>query len=136
MPLVKLKPETEVFISKRFQQVVSLHILKNLLKRVEAQVPLLLGIHGPSGEGKTFQCENILKNMGVKRFLISGGQLDNPVPGQPSSFIRTPIFGPARASRVVRQVWRWCWSTMSILGWAPGENLKSIPSTRSMYLVS
>lgn len=89
MPLVKSKTENEIFISKRFQQIVSLHVLKNLLKRVEAQVPLLLGIHGPSGEGKTFQCENILKSMGVKRFLISGGQLDNPVPGQPSSFIRT-----------------------------------------------
>lgn len=99
MPLVKSKPETEVFISKRFQQVVSLHILKNLLKRVEAQVPLLLGIHGPSGEGKTFQCENILKNMGVKRYLISGGQLDNPVPGQPSSFIRTSYI---RASESIK----------------------------------
>ena len=99
MPLVKSKTENEIFISKRFQQVVSLHVLKNLLKRVEAQVPLLLGIHGPSGEGKTFQCENILKNMGVKRFLISGGQLDNPVPGQPSSFIRTSYI---RASESIR----------------------------------
>lgn len=88
MALVKDKPAVEVFISPRFQQVVSLHVLKNLLKRVEAQVPLLLGIHGPSGEGKTYQCEYILKNMGVKRFLVSGGQLDNPVAGHPSAFIR------------------------------------------------
>ncbi len=99
MPLVKTKPASEVFISKRFHQVVSLHVLKNLLKRVEAQVPLLLGIHGPSGEGKTFQCENILKDMGVKRFLISGGQLDNPIPGQPSSFIRSSYI---RASESIR----------------------------------
>lgn len=99
MALVKSKPADEVFISERFQQVVSLHVLKNLLKRVEAQVPLLLGIHGPSGEGKTFQCEYILKNMGVKRFLISGGQLDNPIPGQPSSFIRSSYI---RASESIR----------------------------------
>ena len=99
MALIKSKTENEIFISKRFQQVVSLHVLKNLLKRVEAQVPLLLGIHGPSGEGKTFQCENILKSMGVKRFLISGGQLDNPVPGQPSSFIRTSYI---RASESIK----------------------------------
>lgn len=99
MTLVKSKSASEVFISKRFQQIVSLHVLKNLLKRVEAQVPLLLGIHGPSGEGKTFQCENILKNMGVKRFLISGGQLDNPIPGQPSSFIRSTYI---RASESIR----------------------------------
>jgi hypothetical protein len=99
MTLVKSKTATEVFISERFHQIVSLHVLKNLLKRVESQVPLLLGIHGPSGEGKTFQCEYILKNMGVKRFLISGGQLDNPIPGQPSSFIRRTYI---RASESIR----------------------------------
>lgn len=99
MALIKHKTETEVFISKRFQQVVSLHILKNLLKGVEAQVPLLLGIHGPSGEGKTYQCEYILKDMGVKRFLVSGGQLDNPVAGHPSAFIRQTYI---RASQSIR----------------------------------
>jgi len=99
MALIKHKTETEVFISKRFQQVVSLHMLKNLLRGVEAQVPLLLGIHGPSGEGKTYQCEYILKDMGVKRFLVSGGQLDNPIAGQPSAFIRQTYI---RASQSIR----------------------------------
>ena len=99
MALIKHKTETEVFISKRFQQVVSLHMLKNLLRGVEAQVPLLLGIHGPSGEGKTYQCEHILKDMGVKRFLVSGGQLDNPIAGQPSAFIRQTYI---RASQSIR----------------------------------
>jgi ATP-dependent 26S proteasome regulatory subunit len=99
MALIKHKTETEVFISKRFQQAVSLHMLKNLLRGVEAQVPLLLGIHGPSGEGKTYQCEHILKDMGVKRFLVSGGQLDNPVSGQPSAFIRQTYI---RASQSIR----------------------------------
>ncbi|MEE9188301.1 MAG: AAA family ATPase [Anaerolineales bacterium] len=99
MALIKHKTETEVFISKRFQQAVSLHMLKNLLRGVEAQVPLLLGIHGPSGEGKTYQCEHILKDMGVKRFLVSGGQLDNPVAGQPSAFIRQTYI---RASESIR----------------------------------
>jgi SpoVK/Ycf46/Vps4 family AAA+-type ATPase len=99
MALIKHKTETEVFISKRFQQAVSLHMLKNLLRGVEAQVPLLLGIHGPSGEGKTYQCEHILKDMGVKRFLVSGGQLDNPIAGQPSAFIRQTYI---RASQSIR----------------------------------
>ena len=88
LDILKSKKATPVFISDRFQQIVTLHILKNMLKRSEVQVPLLLGIHGPSGEGKTFQCENILKNMGVKRFLLSGGQMDNPISGQPSRLIR------------------------------------------------
>lgn len=88
LEILKNKKASPIFLSNRFQQVVTLHILKNMLKRSEVQVPLLLGIHGPSGEGKTFQCENILKNMGVKRFLLSGGQMDNPITGQPSRLIR------------------------------------------------
>lgn len=87
--MIKLgKKADTVFLSTRFQRVVALHILKNMLKKTEVQVPLLLGIHGPSGEGKTFQCENILKKMGVKRFLLSGGQLESPVPGQAAQLVR------------------------------------------------
>jgi SpoVK/Ycf46/Vps4 family AAA+-type ATPase len=89
MTTSELKIKEQIFIPERFRRVVSLHILKNNLKRVEVNVPLLLGISGPSGEGKTMQCEYILKNMGVKRFLISGGQLDSPVPGQTASLVRS-----------------------------------------------
>jgi pantothenate kinase-related protein Tda10 len=53
-----------VYISERFRQALVLHILKNLLRHAEVQVPLLLGIHGPSGEGKTFQCEYIFEEYG------------------------------------------------------------------------
>jgi len=89
MNIQKFKKSSQVYISKRFQQAVILHILKNNLKQVDAEVPLLLGIHGPSGEGKTYQCEQILKKMGVKRFLLSGGQMESPVPGQPAHLVRT-----------------------------------------------
>jgi SpoVK/Ycf46/Vps4 family AAA+-type ATPase len=91
MPIAPhLAKKTEpVFISPRFQQAVALHVLKNNLKRTDVQVPLLLGIHGPSGEGKTFQCEYVLKKMGVKRFLISGGQLESHLSGEPARLIRT-----------------------------------------------
>jgi hypothetical protein len=99
MALVMNRMDTDIFVSPRFHKAVSLHVLKNLLKRVEAQVPLLLGIHGPSGEGKTYQCEHILKDMGVKRFLVSGGQLDNPIAGHPSAFIRQTYI---RASESIR----------------------------------
>ena len=87
--LQKYQKASKVYISERFQQVVILHILKNNLQKVEAEVPLLLGIHGPSGEGKTFQIEQILKKMGVKRFLLSGGQMESPIPGQPAHLVRT-----------------------------------------------
>jgi len=97
--LIQTITTNNVYISKRFRQAIVLHILKNLLRHAEVQVPLLLGIHGPSGEGKTFQCEYILKNMGVKRFLISGGQLDNNISGQAAHFVRNTYI---RASESIR----------------------------------
>ena len=99
MGLLQTITTNNVYISKRFRQAIVLHILKNLLRHAEVQVPLLLGIHGPSGEGKTFQCEYILKNMGVKRFLISGGQLDNNISGQAAHFVRNTYI---RASESIR----------------------------------
>ena len=99
MGLIQTITTNNVYISTRFRQVIILHILKNLLRHADVQVPLLLGIHGPSGEGKTFQCEYILKNMGVKRFLISGGQLDNNISGQAAHFVRNTYI---RASESIR----------------------------------
>lgn len=86
--MVKTKRD-QLYIPDRFKQVVALHILKNNLKRIEVKVPLLLGIYGPTGEGKTVQCESILKNMGVKSFLISGGQLDSDIAGQSAQLVRS-----------------------------------------------
>lgn len=94
MPKVK-----QVFISPRFQQAITLHILKNYLQDIEGQIPLLLGIHGPTGEGKTFQTENALRAMGVKRFLISGGQFDNVVSGESAHIVRQTYI---RASESLR----------------------------------
>ena len=89
MKILHYTTPRQVYISKRFQQTVILHILKNNLRKIELEVPLILGIHGPSGEGKTFQCDQILKKMGVKRFLLSGGQMESPIPGQPAHLVRT-----------------------------------------------
>jgi hypothetical protein len=85
-----------VYIPERFKRVVHLHIVKNMLVRPPAREPLFLGIHGPSGDGKTFQCEYILEEMGVKAFLISGGQLEDHFAGEPAKFIRTTYLNAHR----------------------------------------
>lgn len=76
-----------LYIAPRFEKVIALHILKNLLDS-SYRVPLLLGIHGRPGDGKTFQCEKILERLGVKSFLISGGQLESEDAGKPAKLIR------------------------------------------------
>ena len=77
-----------MYLSNNLKKTIHSHILKNAMKDYEYNVPLILGIHGPSGEGKTFQCEQILKEIGAKSFLISGGQLESPNAGKPAELIR------------------------------------------------
>jgi SpoVK/Ycf46/Vps4 family AAA+-type ATPase len=74
------------YISSRFERVIKLHVIKNLVTGFP--VPLILGIHGPSGCGKTYQCEYLLRELGAKSFLISGGQLESGTAGEPAKLIR------------------------------------------------
>jgi hypothetical protein len=64
------------------------------------RVPLILGIHGASGEGKTYQCEKVLGDLGVRSLLISGGQLEGPDAGQPAMLIRNTYI---KASRYIEE---------------------------------
>lgn len=77
-----------IHIPDRFRRAIVLHVVKNLLKQDVARVPLLLGIHGPSGYGKTYQCESVLAEIGAKVFLISGGQLESSDAGEPAKLVR------------------------------------------------
>lgn len=76
------------FVSLRFKRAVVLHVIKNLLTQTSEHFPLLLGIHGPSGYGKTYQCEAVLQEIGAKPFLISGGQLESSSAGEPAQLVR------------------------------------------------
>ena len=77
-----------MYIPERFRRVLELHVVKNLMTKITGRVPLILGIHGASGDGKTYQCEQILTEIGVKAFLISGGQLESPDSGKPAQLVR------------------------------------------------
>jgi len=78
----------DIFIPERFRQAVALHIIKNLMTQNSSSVPLIMGIHGKSGDGKTFQCEKVIEEIGTKTFLISGGQLESHEAGEPAYLIR------------------------------------------------
>jgi ATP-dependent 26S proteasome regulatory subunit len=87
---------TPIYIPERFKRIIHLHIIKNMLVRSPAREALFLGIHGPSGDGKTFQCEHVLAEMDVKTFLISGGQLEDHYAGEPAKLIRTTYLNAHR----------------------------------------
>jgi hypothetical protein len=84
-------------VPDRFRRVLGLHLIKNLIGEAAGwRVPLILGIHGPSGEGKTFQCEQVLRELNVRSFLISGGQLESPDAGAPAQLVRSKYIDASR----------------------------------------
>ena len=76
------------YISPRFLNKLAVHITKNYLDLPRVKVPLILGVHGRKGEGKTFQCELVFKRMGVEVVYISGGELESPDAGDPARLVR------------------------------------------------
>jgi hypothetical protein len=88
-----------VYIPERFKRIIEHHIIKNLAPQVFNPVSLLLGIHGPSGDGKTYQCEYTLEQMGVKVFFISGGELESPRAGEPAERLRTTYIEASESIR-------------------------------------
>jgi ribulose bisphosphate carboxylase small subunit len=76
------------YISPRFEDKLAVHITKNYLDLPNVRVPLILGIHGRKGEGKSFQCELVFEKMGVEVTHISGGELESPDAGDPARLIR------------------------------------------------
>lgn len=75
-------------ISERFSIAVSLHLISNFQPVVKPGTPLLMGIQGPPGEGKTYQVERILEANGIHPVLLSGGELESPNAGAPAARIR------------------------------------------------
>ena len=76
------------YIAPRFLEKLSVHITKNYLKLPGVRVPLILGVHGRKGEGKTFMCELVYEHMGVEAIHVSAGELESPDAGDPARLIR------------------------------------------------
>ncbi len=77
------------YVSPRFLDKLAIHITKNFLNLPNLAVPLILGIHGRKGEGKSFQCELVFKLMGIEPVRMSAGELESPDAGDPVRLIRT-----------------------------------------------
>ena len=77
------------YISPRFLDKVAIHITKSFLDLPGVRVPLILGIHGRKGEGKSFQCELVFQHMGIEPVRMSSGELESPDAGDPVRLIRT-----------------------------------------------
>lgn len=88
------------YIAPSFLNKLAIHITKNFLEIPRVRVPLILGIHGRKGEGKSFQCELVFKRMGVEPIHISAGELESPDAGDPARLIRLRYREAAELIRV------------------------------------
>ncbi|EXC14088.1 Ribulose bisphosphate carboxylase/oxygenase activase [Morus notabilis] len=65
------------------------HITKNYLSHLlNTKVPLILGIWGGKGQGKSFQTELIFQTMGIEPVIMSAGELESERAGEPGKLIR------------------------------------------------
>ncbi|KAK9714260.1 hypothetical protein RND81_06G082400 [Saponaria officinalis] len=79
----------DYYIAPLFLDKVVCHIVKNFAAHLlNAKVPLILGIWGGKGQGKTFQTELIFQAMGVEPVIMSAGELESEKAGEPGRLIR------------------------------------------------
>ncbi|KAK2432898.1 ribulose bisphosphate carboxylase/oxygenase activase, chloroplastic [Trifolium repens] len=77
-----------LYIAPAFMDKLVVHITKNYLSLPSVKVPLILGIWGGKGQGKSFQCELVFAKMGISPIMMSAGELESGNAGEPAKLIR------------------------------------------------
>jgi len=80
--------EDGYYISPAFLDKMSVHIAKNFMELEKIKVPLILGIWGGKGQGKTFQCNLAYAKLGISPIVMSAGELESGNAGEPAKLIR------------------------------------------------
>ncbi|XP_023766324.1 ribulose bisphosphate carboxylase/oxygenase activase, chloroplastic [Lactuca sativa] len=79
----------DYYIAPLFMDKIAVHIVKNYIAHLlDIKVPLILGIWGGKGQGKTFQTELIFQAMGILPVIMSAGELESERAGEPGRLIR------------------------------------------------
>eukprot|EP00475_Leptophrys_vorax_P002963 TRINITY_DN11698_c0_g1_i1.p1 TRINITY_DN11698_c0_g1~~TRINITY_DN11698_c0_g1_i1.p1 ORF type:complete len:476 (-),score=51.50 TRINITY_DN11698_c0_g1_i1:164-1522(-) len=77
-----------LYIAPAFMDKVVVHLAKNFMKLPNIKVPLILGVWGGKGQGKTFQMELIFSKLGINPIVMSAGELESGNAGEPAQLIR------------------------------------------------
>jgi hypothetical protein len=80
--------EDGFYISPAFLDKLSIHVAKNFMDLPKIKVPLILGIWGGKGQGKTFQCTLAYKKLGINPIVMSAGELESGNAGEPAKLVR------------------------------------------------
>lgn len=76
------------YIAPAFMDKLVIHLAKNFMALPNIKVPLILGVWGGKGQGKSFQCELVFAKMGITPIMMSAGELESGNAGEPAKLIR------------------------------------------------
>jgi len=103
----------DYYIAPLFLDKVACHIVKNFIAHLlDIKIPLILGIWGGKGQGKTFQTELIFRAMGVEPVIMSAGELESEKAGEPGRLIRDRY---RTASQVIQNQVRRCLQLLDLI---------------------
>jgi len=77
-----------LYISKPFLDKLTVHIAKNFMDLPKIKVPLILGVWGGKGQGKTFQTHLAYNKLGINPIVMSAGELESGNAGEPAKLVR------------------------------------------------
>ncbi|KAF6137847.1 hypothetical protein GIB67_040555 [Kingdonia uniflora] len=76
------------YIAPAFMDKLVVHITKNFMTLPNIKIPLILGVWGGKGQGKSFQCELVFAKLGITPIMMSAGELESGNAGEPAKLIR------------------------------------------------
>ncbi|KAL2635889.1 hypothetical protein R1flu_007368 [Riccia fluitans] len=93
------------YIAPAFMDKILVHICKNFMDLPNIKVPLILGIWGGKGQGKSFQCELVFAKLGIQPIMMSAGELESGNAGEPAKLIRQRY---REAADIIRKKGKMC----------------------------
>eukprot|EP01025_Chloroclados_australasicus_P041759 TRINITY_DN44542_c0_g1_i1.p1 TRINITY_DN44542_c0_g1~~TRINITY_DN44542_c0_g1_i1.p1 ORF type:complete len:452 (-),score=43.86 TRINITY_DN44542_c0_g1_i1:356-1711(-) len=95
----------DYYIAPEFLDRVTMHIVKNYLAALDVfdkkiRIPLILGVWGNKGCGKSFQTELCFRKLGVQPVIMSAGELEHEWAGTPGKLIRERYRRASEISKV------------------------------------
>ncbi|KAL5973426.1 AFG3 protein [Asimina triloba] len=93
------------YIAPAFMDKLVVHLSKNFMTLPNIKVPLILGIWGGKGQGKSFQCELVFAKMGITPIMMSAGELESGNAGEPAKLLRQRY---REASDIIKKKGKMC----------------------------
>ncbi|MCH5209808.1 MAG: AAA family ATPase [Oscillospiraceae bacterium] len=71
----------------RFRREIQMHLLNNYASATKKSTPLILGIDGRPGDGKTFQCNEVLRELGCNVVSLSASDFGSMYESNAANYI-------------------------------------------------